>query len=92
MFNEGRYWERTQTGELTAAIRRNTHPSRVQADEPFCTWTQEVSYFDRNSLEVARVHQYIRPDGSIGASGRPDPKRLMENGVIYRLVKPPRVN
>lgn len=87
MFNEGEYWERVQRGELTASIRRQSHPSRTEADEPFCTWTQEVSYLDENDLEVARVHQYLRPDGSIGAQGRPDPKRMVVENVMYRLQK-----
>ena len=29
------------------------------------------------------VHLYFRPDGSIGGSGKPDPKWLFEDGVIY---------
>ncbi len=39
--------------------------------------------------EVARVHQYLRLDGRLGASGLPDPKRILENGVLYRLRKSP---
>jgi hypothetical protein len=55
-----------------------------------------VSYRDTGNFEIARVHQYLRTDGSIGASGRPDPKRLFEEGTLYRLekkqqIKPPPV-
>jgi len=85
-FNNGRYWERTQTGELTAVVIEDRHPSLMAANEPFCTRSQMVSYRD-GLAEVARVHQYLRADGTIGASGRPDPKRIYENGVLYRLVK-----
>jgi hypothetical protein len=46
-----------------------------------------ISYRDRNDDEIARVHQYLRPDGSIGASGLPDPKRLFEDRVLYILEK-----
>jgi len=46
-----------------------------------------VSYRDASGNEVARVHQYLRPDGTIGASGKPDPKRVFINGTLYRLVK-----
>ena len=87
MFNEGQYWEKALSGELTARIRRSTHPTRTKAEEPFCTHTQEISYLDEQGVEVARVHQYLRPDQSIGAKGRPDPKRLFVNGVLYRLQK-----
>ena len=34
---------------------------------------------------VAGVHQYLRRDGTIGASGRPDPKELFVNGTLYIL-------
>src|SRR5437868_1971320 len=89
MFNDGKYYERVQRGELTVRIRRNTHPTRVQADEPFCTKTQEVSYLDEHGGEVCRVHQYLKSDGTLGASGLPDPKRMVMDGVMYRLQKNP---
>lgn len=86
-FNDGKYWERVQSGEFTAVILENRHPSLTAANEPFCTQSQMVSYRDTANNEIARVHQYLRSDGSIGASGRPDPKRLFEGGILYRLVK-----
>lgn len=67
----------------------NRHPSLMAANEPFCTYSQMVSYRDTQNKEIARVHQYLRPDGSIGASEKPDPKRLFEDGVLFRLVKNP---
>jgi hypothetical protein len=85
-FNSGLYWEKTKSGELTAVVIEDRHPSLMAANEPFCTRSQMVSYRD-GSNEIARVHQYLRNDGTIGASGKPDPKRLYENGVLYRLVK-----
>ena len=87
MFNEGKFWERAQSGELTAVVERSRHPSLPLAMEPFCTQSQQVSYYDQNGNEVARVHQYLRPNGSIGASGKPDPKRIFKDGKLYRLQK-----
>jgi hypothetical protein len=87
MFNEGKFWERTQSGDLTAVVERPRHPSLPLAKEPFCTESQQVSYYDANGNEVARVHQYKRTDGTIGLSGKPDPKRLFQDGTIYRLEK-----
>jgi hypothetical protein len=29
------------------------------------------------------VHQYLQPDGTLGASGQPDPKRLLHDGILY---------
>ena len=45
-----------------------------------------VSFLDSDNNELARVHQYLRPDGTIGASGKPDPKRLLEGNILYRLT------
>src|SRR5688500_3817542 len=81
-FNEGRYWERLADGELHAKYRRNNHPAPAQAEQPYCTRSQEVSYLDADGNEVARVHQYLRPDGTLGGSGRPDPKRLLEEKTL----------
>ncbi len=90
-FNDGNYWERTRKGEFTAVVIDQGQPGpEVSAQEPSGTVSQMVSYRDANNDEVARVHQYLRPDGRLGASGLPDPKRLYENGIIYRLMKKPR--
>ena len=86
-FNDGRYWERLKSGELSAILLEDRHPAVTAANEPHCTRSQMVSYRDQESNEVARVHQYLRADGSLGASGKPDPKRLFEDGILYRLVK-----
>jgi hypothetical protein len=82
-FNEGNYWGRLKNGEYTALVREDRHPSLVAAHEPYCTRSQIVSYVDQDNNEIARVHQYLRLDGTLGASGKPDPKRLLEGGVVY---------
>ena len=39
-------------------------------------------YFDENGL-LAAMHQYRRRDGTLGASGRPDPKYLrLEDRIL----------
>jgi len=87
LFNEGRYWERGQKGEFTTVVVRESHPSPPRAGQPLCTRSQMVSYRDRSGREVARVHPYLRPDGSLGASGQPDPKRLFQEGILYWLSR-----
>jgi len=42
-----------------------------------------ISYLDPHGREIARVHQYLRKNGTLGGSGRPDPKKLLHNGVLY---------
>ena len=85
LFNEGRFWERAQAGEFRQVVQGSRHPSLPVAPVPFCTYSQILSYFDASGTEVATVHQYLQPDGLLGASGRPDPKRLLVKGVLYRL-------
>jgi hypothetical protein len=42
-----------------------------------------VSYQDANHIEVALVHQYVKPDGTLGGHGYPDPKRLLIGQTFY---------
>ena len=86
-FNESRFVERVMTGEIVEVVIRDGHPSPPKADEPVCTRSQEISYRDLDGNELARAHRYLRPDGTIGASGLPDPKRLRQGDVLFRLVK-----
>lgn len=90
LFNEGGIWERARAGELTQIVQKERHPSPPRAAEPPCTRSQIITYHDRDGRRVALVHQYIRPDGSIGASGMPDPKELVVEGVLYRALTRPR--
>jgi hypothetical protein len=56
-------------------------------DEPPGTRSVIVSYVHEHRHRIFLVHFYLRPDGSIGASGRPDPKWLHENGVVHQSFK-----
>jgi hypothetical protein len=42
-----------------------------------------ISYMDITGADIARGHQYLRPDGRLGRSGKPDPKRLFSGGRIF---------
>lgn len=83
MFNERGYAARVASGELQARILKDRHPSAPRARVPHCTRSQSIAYLDANGDEVAMVHQYLQPNGTLGGSGRPDPKRLLVDGVLY---------
>jgi hypothetical protein len=86
MFNEGGYWEQARSGKLRQRVLRNGHPSAPLAGEPYCTRSQYIAYLDpAGGGEVARVHQYLRADQSIGLSGRPDPKEIYDTGILFVL-------
>lgn len=55
----------------------------VAKGEPPGTRSQIIRYNDESGRWVVEVHQYLRPNGSIGASGKPDPKRLRIGGTIF---------
>lgn len=84
LFNEGRYFERMLAGEFRVRIIRQ-NPRKRGDRKVRNTMSQTVEYWDRFGNLVARVHQYVRRDGTIAGSGRPDPKLLVQDGVTYRL-------
>ena len=88
MFNEGGYWLRAQIGPLWQTVEESGHPSPPLAGEPYCTRSEIVAYRDENGRQVARVHQYVRPDGRLGLEGEPDPKMLLHEGVLYMSELP----
>ncbi len=89
-FNRGKYWSRLQSGELTANYTKSKHPAPPSSGQPHCTHSQDVSYLDSKGQEVARVHQYLLPDQTLGGGGKPDPKRLREGNIVYRLPQKPK--
>jgi len=83
IFNERQYYHRIGTGEIWEDLLDNPHATPSRSGEPYCTHSQLIAYRERNTnMKVALVHQYLRPDGRIGASGKPDPKWLLGDGEI----------
>lgn len=82
LFRDHDFLSRAQRGELRTALVAESHPSPPRANLPLCTRSQVVAYLERGE-KVALVHQYLLPDGTLGASGRPDPKRLLIDGQLY---------
>lgn len=88
VFNTEGYYARVKSGELIAVtLAPDRHPAAPPSGEPHCTRSQMVEYWTRDRQMVALVHQYLRPDGSLGASGLPDPKAIVHQGVRYKLCK-----
>lgn len=81
-FNACRFWEKAQSGELIPATLRSNHLKRPGRKGPLCTRSELIVYYTSDRQPVAWVHQYLRPDGTLGGSGRPDPKRLRVEGRI----------
>ena len=49
----------------------------------YCSRSQAVRYYNDVHRLIAVVHQIRSPDGTLGASGRPDPKYLrLEDRIL----------
>jgi hypothetical protein len=72
-------------GTFSVLVVREGHPSPTKSGEPFCTRSQMLAYMNTSGHRMALVHQYLRPDGTIGASGQPDPKKMFYKGVLYSI-------
>ena len=83
LFDYEKYWERAERGELHRVVIGRHIPDAP--GEPVGTESQMISIRRDDGFEVARVHAYIRPDKTIGASGKPDPKIVYDptGNVLY---------
>ncbi len=84
LFNSAGILDRVQRGEIVEVVTRSSHPASPVAGEPFCTRSQTVEYYDAEWVFVAMAHRYLRKDRAIGLSGRPDPKKVVVEGQLYR--------
>ena len=89
LFNQCQYYERIICGELKKKVLRYDNHlkphQRKKCSEPHCTRSQMVLYSNLEGVPVALVHQYRRKDGTLGGSGRPDPKRLFVSGRVIAV-------
>ena len=46
-----------------------------------------IRYCDEQGALVVEVFQYLRSDGSLGASGLQDPKRMRVGNEIWRVER-----
>jgi hypothetical protein len=52
---------------------------------PDCVYTEILAYIDSSGREIARAERHLRVDGSVGASGKADPKRILIDDTLYIL-------
>jgi len=87
MFNDSTIPDQIKSGQLRKKIMSQRHSTPVRSGQPLCTYSQILSFWDSQGNKVAICHQYKRPDGTIGGSGKPDPKRIMVEGTIFFCSK-----
>ena len=84
IFNNEGYLDRVSNGEYTEKLLYNRHRNPPLSFLPICTRSQRIAYYEGDT-KIAEVHQYLQPDSTIGASGKPDPKVLLHDGIVYHL-------
>jgi hypothetical protein len=87
MFHDHQCMQKLASGELHSILLKARHCDPIKSGQEFCTHSQLVSIQDDDGSEIARAHQYMKPNGQLGASGMPDPFRLFIGGTIYKLEK-----
>lgn len=86
MFNESQYPSMIREGQLVPKFLRNGHLKKPEEKrEPHCTRSQTIRYSDKAGNWVVEIHQYSRPDNTIGGGGRPDPKRLRIGNTVFMI-------
>lgn len=90
LFNESEYPALIAQGRLVPQLLRNDHLKEPhKRGEPLCTHGQAVHYCNIAGDWQVEIFQYLRPDGSLGASGRPDPKRVRMGASVCVLETKP---
>ena len=84
IFNHNGYFELVKSKTLRSRIVQSEPIRHAFPGHPHGTRSQIVHYLDDKGRVVAIVHQYRKPDGSIGGkNGLPDPKFLFHKGICY---------
>lgn len=66
------------------SLYQNPPPQEGRTPEPPGTLSGLVEIVDPSNLErIAIAHRLLRPDGTLGASGLPDPKMVYAEGIIH---------
>ena len=87
-FNESQLPQLIESGDLQTVRLDERHLKNPQdRGEPTCTHHQMIRYLDKRGSWLVEVSQFVRPDGSFGASGRQDPnqdpKRMRVHDEIW---------
>src|SRR5947209_6221998 len=87
LFNRNRIAERAAAGEFTVERKSDRQPTATATHERLCTRSQTLRYRDQHGKQLAIVHQYLRTNGTLGASGKPDPK-VAPTGKRHLRISP----
>jgi hypothetical protein len=72
---------------LLREVRSPLYPTPASRGQPPGTMTEKIEYQTARGIVVAIAICFRRPDGSIGASGKPDPKWFRRRREIWIPVR-----
>jgi hypothetical protein len=78
---------RIEAKELLEVVE-DDNPAPPQSGQPSGSRSQMVAYFELKESKMRKIavaHRYLLPDGTLGASGKPDPKSMKHEGEFYVL-------
>jgi hypothetical protein len=76
-----------QNGEFKQNPLKARHADPFKSGQVFCTYSEIVLVQDKNKSEIAKVHRYVLPEGTLGASRLPDPVKIEWDGKTYKLKR-----
>ena len=86
LFNDSQYPQLIEQNQIAIEKKRShlLEESELKKKSlPAGTRTETIRYRDRKRELYVLIHQYLLPDGSLGASGKRDPKALLRNGIMF---------
>lgn len=82
LFNAVGFDQLVAQGQVTVHVLKE-HPAPPGANQAAGTLSQMIAYRDKSGAMLATAHRYLKPDGTLGGSGRPDPKSLMVGSILH---------
>jgi len=83
IFNDNNCLYRIASGDFAKETIYDEHVKRNKPRIPKCSRSQIITYRDSEGQDVAKVHRYLKRDGTLGGSGKPDPKWLLHDNILY---------
>ena len=95
IFAQNSLWQRAESGEFELHVWKRTSidPAFIDYRGQRCVFNEDILILDHtypithHRHEVARVHRFITDQGTIGATGLPDPKEITLGDTNYRGLK-----
>jgi len=91
-YNNGNYAKMIDKGLMQFEMLNDNHLNSPEPFKgPYCTRSQTIRYKHTDGTLAVELHRYLRPDGTFGASGRPEPKRLSVGDELWAVPARKRV-